>query len=63
VDNPNLAMLSALRQAGADILVCGQFLGAMKIDQKTLSSDVTIASEAFLTLIRYQNNGYAVLEF
>ena len=35
----------------------------MKIDQKTLSPDVTIASEAFLTLIRYQNNGYAVLEF
>jgi intracellular sulfur oxidation DsrE/DsrF family protein len=63
VDNPNLAMLSALKQAGAEILVCGQFLGAMKIDLTTLSSDVTIASEAFLTLIRYQNNGYAVLEF
>jgi intracellular sulfur oxidation DsrE/DsrF family protein len=63
VDNPNLAMLSALKQAGAEILVCGQFLGAMKIDSKTLSPDVAIASEAFLTLIRYQNNGYAVLEF
>lgn len=63
VDNPNLSMLSALRQAGAEIMVCGQFLGAMKIDPKALSPDVTVASEAFLTLITYQNNGYAVLEF
>ena len=63
VDNPNLAMLSALKQAGVEIMVCGQFLGAMKIDPKTLSRDVTVASEAFLTLITYQNNGYAVLEF
>lgn len=63
VDNPNLAMLSALKQAGAEIMVCGQFLGAMKINTKTLSPDVSVASEAFLTLITYQNNGYAVLEF
>jgi len=63
VDNPNLPMLSALRQAGAEIFVCGQFIGAMKVDPKTLSPDVTVASEAFLTLITYQNRGYAVLEF
>lgn len=63
VDNPNLAMLSALKQAGVEIMVCGQFLGAMKIDPRTLSPDVSVASEAFLTLITYQNNGYAVLEF
>lgn len=63
VDNPNLSMLSALKEAGVEIMVCGQFLGAMKIDPKTLSPDVNVASEAFLTLITYQNNGYAVLEF
>ena len=63
VPNPNLKMLAALRQAGVDVLVCGQFLGAMQIDPKTLTTDVTVASEAFLTLITYQNNGYAVLEF
>jgi intracellular sulfur oxidation DsrE/DsrF family protein len=63
VDNPNLPMLAALKQAGAEILVCGQFLGAMKVDPKTLSPDVAVASEAFLTLISYQNRGYAVLEF
>ena len=63
VDNPNLETLSGLKHAGVEILVCGQFLGAMGIDPATLSPDVSIAAEAFLTLITYQNNGYAVLEF
>jgi intracellular sulfur oxidation DsrE/DsrF family protein len=63
VSNPNLAMLSALKRAGVEIMVCSQFIGAMKIDRATLSPDVALASEAFLTLITYQNNGYAVLEF
>ena len=63
IDNPNLAMLSALKQAGVEIMACGQFLGAMKIDPRTLSPDVSLASEAFLTLITYQNTGYALLEF
>ena len=49
--------------AGAEVMVCGQFLGAMRIDPKTLSPDVNVASEAFLTLITDQNNGYTVLEF
>jgi intracellular sulfur oxidation DsrE/DsrF family protein len=63
VDNPNLEMLSALKRAGVEIMVCGQFLIGMNIDPRTLWPDVTIASEAFLTLITYQNDGYAVLEF
>jgi len=63
VSNPNLAMLSALKRAGADVLVCSQFIGAMKIDPAKLTGDVSFASEAFITLITYQNNGYAVLEF
>jgi intracellular sulfur oxidation DsrE/DsrF family protein len=63
VSNPNLAMLSALKRAGADVLVCSQFIGAMKIDPAKLTPDAAFASEAFITLITYQNNGYAVLEF
>ncbi len=63
VSNPNLAMLSALRTAGVEVLVCSQFLAAMKIDPGMLTRDVARASEAFITLITYQNDGYAVLEF
>jgi intracellular sulfur oxidation DsrE/DsrF family protein len=63
VSNPNLAMLSQLRRAGVEILVCSQFLGAMKIDPGKLTPDAALAAEAFITLITYQNNGYALLEF
>ena len=61
--NPNLPLLAALKHAGAELLVCSQFLGAMKIDPGILSRDVALASEAYITLITYQNDGYAVLEF
>ncbi len=63
VDNPNLPMLVGLKQGGAEIFVCGQMLFATKTDPATLSSEVTVASEAFLVLITYQNDGYAVLQF
>ena len=63
VDNPNLAMLAGLKKAGAEIFVCGQSLAATGIDPAVLSPDVTVASEAFIVLITYQNNGYAVLQF
>ena len=63
VDNPNLTMLATLKQMGVEIMVCGQFLGAMQIDPATLTPDVAVASEAYLTLVRYQNDGYAVLQF
>lgn len=62
-DNPNLPALRALRQAGAELYVCGQYLVAMKIDPKTLSKDVTVASDAELVLISLQNRGYALMSF
>jgi len=63
IDNPNLAMLAGLKKAGAEIFVCGQSLAAIGIDPAALSADVTVASEAFIVLITYQNDGYAVLQF
>ena len=61
--NPNLPVLSALKKGGVELLVCGQHLAAENIDPKTLSSDVTIASDAYLVLINYQNRGYALMLF
>jgi intracellular sulfur oxidation DsrE/DsrF family protein len=61
--NPNLPVLAALKKAGVELLVCGQFLAAEKIDPKTLSPDVTVASDAYLVLIAYQNKGYALMQF
>ena len=38
-------------------------LAVDKIDPKTLSTDVEIASDALIVLITYQNNGYSLLSF
>jgi intracellular sulfur oxidation DsrE/DsrF family protein len=61
--NPNLRVLSQLKKFGAEIFVYGQNLAAEKIDPKSLSPDVEIASDALIVLMTYQNNGYSLLNF
>ena len=63
VANPNLPVLRKLKQAGTELYVCGQNLVAAHVDPKTLSPDVTVASDALLVLIALQQKGYALLEF
>ena len=63
VDNPNLNVLSTLKQAGTQLFVCGQNLLSENIDFKTVSPEVTIASDALIVLMTFQNNGYALMSF
>ena len=43
--------------------MCGQYLAAEKIEPKSLVPEVTLAADALLVLIHYQNYGYALLSF
>lgn len=63
IDNPNLPILAALKREGVELLVCGQMLVITKTDPKTLSTDITLGSDALLMLATFQNNGYALLSF
>ena len=63
VPNPNLKVLSEMRQAGVEIFVCGQNLVAENIDPKIISQDVTVASDALIVLMTYLNDGYALMTF
>jgi len=63
VPNPNLKVLAELKKAGVEIFVCGQNLIAESIDPKTISADVTVASDALIVLMAYQDDGYALLSF
>lgn len=63
IANPNTTVLAALKRLGVTLLVCGQHLAAEHVDPKTLSSDVTVASDAYLVLINYQNRGFALMLF
>jgi intracellular sulfur oxidation DsrE/DsrF family protein len=57
-DNPNIAILHALKQAGVDIRVCGQGLIGRKIDAKQVNPDVQIDLWAMTTLVNLQLKGY-----
>ena len=59
--NPNLRVLTELKQAGVKIFFCGQNLIAENIDPKAISTDVTVASDALIVLMAYQNDGYALM--
>jgi intracellular sulfur oxidation DsrE/DsrF family protein len=61
VDNPNLKVIAELRRAGVELFVCGQLLQVRKIDVGKVVPEVTIATDAFIVLVTYQNNGYARL--
>ena len=63
IDNPNLTVISELKRHGVELLVCGQHLAAEHVDPKTLSSDIRVASDAYLVLINYQNRGFALMLF
>lgn len=63
IDNPNLQVLSELKKVGVKLFVCGQNLLAENIDFKTVSRDVTIASDALIVLMSFQNDGYGLMSF
>ncbi len=57
-DNPNIAIIHALKEAGVDIRVCGQGLIGRKIDMKQVNADVQIDLWAMTTLVNLQLKGY-----
>ena len=63
IGNPNLKTIAEMKKQGVEFYVCGQYLAGEKIDPKTLVPDVTVAADALLVLMQYQNKGYALLSF
>ena len=57
-DNPNIAIIHALKLAGVDVRVCGQGLIGRKIDAKQVNPDVQIDLWAMTTLVNLQLKGY-----
>ena len=62
-DNPNLKAIAEMKKRGVEFFVCGQYLAGEKIDPKTLAPEVTVAADALLVLMQYQNKGYALMGF
>ncbi|MDH4064379.1 MAG: DsrE family protein [Acidobacteriota bacterium] len=58
IDNPNIALIHALKQAGVDLRVCGQALSARKIDPAQVNPDIQIDLWALTSLVNLQMKGY-----
>jgi len=63
VDNPNLKLISQLKQAGVQPYLCGQSLHELSFNEKDIFPDVKLATSAMVVLVTYQNNGYALIPF
>ncbi|NRB47875.1 MAG: DsrE family protein [Saprospiraceae bacterium] len=63
MDNPNLPLLKALEEAGAEIYICGQSIHSRKIDRSELAGPVKVALSAMTVLITKQNEGYRLIAF
>lgn len=63
MNNPNLPLLEALKEAGAEIYICGQSIHSRKIDRTELAAPVKVALSAMTVLITKQNEGYRLIAF
>lgn len=62
VDNPNIALISALEKAGVRVEVCGQALADLNFQHDWINKEVTITLSALADLVIYGNEGYAFVK-
>ena len=57
-DNPNIALIRSMKQAGIDFRVCGQGVLARKIDMATIQPEIQIDQWAMTTITTLQLRGF-----
>jgi hypothetical protein len=57
-DNPNVALLHSMKQAGIDFRVCGQGVLAAKVEPSAILPDVQVDQWAMTTITTLQLRGY-----
>ena len=58
-DNPNIALIHALKQAGVEFRACGQALRGRKIDAKEVNPDIQVDLWAMTSMLNLQMKGFA----
>ncbi len=57
-DNPNIALVSALKKAGVEFRACGQAVRGRKIAAKDINSDIQVDLWAMTTFFNLQMKGF-----
>jgi intracellular sulfur oxidation DsrE/DsrF family protein len=60
-DNPNVAIIQALKKAGVEIRVCGQGVSAMKLNRADIMPEVQVDYWALTTRVNLELRGYVIL--
>jgi intracellular sulfur oxidation DsrE/DsrF family protein len=63
MDNPNLALFTALEKAGVKLFICGQSMVKRNIDPATVAPEVKVSLSAITALTTYQLKGYSLLKY
>jgi len=63
VDNPNLKLISQLKEAGVDLKVCGQSLVARNGGFENVNTDITIVLSMLTVVTESMMKGYGLLVF
>lgn len=63
VDNPNIKIISEMKQAGIKFYACGQSMMKYGVDPVTVNPDVTVAISRFTAVSTLQLKGYAYFKF
>lgn len=63
VDNPNIALLEAIDNAGVDIILCGQTAGARNISEERRIPLTQTALSAMTILLQSQAEGFGLIAF
>jgi intracellular sulfur oxidation DsrE/DsrF family protein len=58
-DNPNIAIVRALKRAGVDLHPCGQAALAMHIAPKDMQPEIQLDLWALTTIVNFEMRGYA----
>ena len=57
-DNPNIAIIQALKKAGVEFHVCGQAVLGAKVDPKDIQPEIQVDLWALTTIINMELRGY-----
>lgn len=63
VENPNIKLISALKDAGAEIFVCGQSLLARGYEREEVNSEITVGLSMLTVVTEHMHKGYKLLIF
>ena len=63
VDNPNLKLITQLKDAGVEIYICGQSLVARKYAFEEVNPDIDIALSMLTVVTEHMMKGYSLLVF